>query len=163
MLAVPANECIANESSQPGGFSPASDLGRRSVLRRTVGSRWRHFRRQTTPHCASAALRPPKPPTEPPPTKRKPLRRLRFRLRRSRRRCLCDSLARLFMYAVYVHVSCTEGLQKAVCILHLQFSYIPYDRSKNRTPYNVGTARTSLLRSAICGGTLTILMYPPWK
>ena len=40
---------------------------------------------------------------------------------------------------------------------------VTFDRSKNRIPYNVGTARTSLLRSAICGGTLTILPYAPWK
>jgi hypothetical protein len=59
--------------SQPGGFSPASDLGRRSVLRRTVGSRWRHSRRHTTPR-RSADLRPPprrpsrRRPTESPPT-----------------------------------------------------------------------------------------------
>ena len=55
MLAVPANECIANESSQRGGFSPASDLGRRSVLRWTVGSRWRHSRRHTSPLCRPEA------------------------------------------------------------------------------------------------------------
>ena len=41
--------------SQPGGFSPASDLGRRSVLRRTVGSRWRHSRRHTSPLCRPEA------------------------------------------------------------------------------------------------------------
>ena len=45
------------KSSQPGGFSPASDLGRRSVLRRTVGSQWRHSRRHTAPHCRPEAAR----------------------------------------------------------------------------------------------------------
>ena len=55
--------------SQPGGFSPASDLGRRSVLRRTVGSRWRHSRRHTSPLCRPEAATTP---TEPPPTESPP-------------------------------------------------------------------------------------------
>ena len=58
--------------SQPGGFSPASDLGRRSVLRRTVGSRWRHSRRHTTPRRSADLRPPPLPPTEPPPTEPSP-------------------------------------------------------------------------------------------
>ena len=48
---------LQNESSQRGGFSPASDLGRWSVLRRTVGSRWRHSHRHITPHCRPEAAR----------------------------------------------------------------------------------------------------------
>ena len=39
----------------PGGFSPASDVGRWSVLRRTVRSRWRHSRRNTPRRNAARA------------------------------------------------------------------------------------------------------------
>ena len=39
------------------GFSPTSDLGRRSVLRRTVGSQLQHSRRHTSAHCCPEAAR----------------------------------------------------------------------------------------------------------
>ena len=81
-------ESEQHESSQPGGFSPASDLGRRSVLRRTVGSRWRHSRRHTTPRRSADLRPPPRRPSRRRPSRRRPsrghprLRRLPFRLQR---------------------------------------------------------------------------------
>jgi len=85
----PRMNASRNESSQPGGFSPASDLGRRSVLRRRAG--YDGGTLAATPR-RTTALRPPEPPNKPPPTEPPPclghprLRCLRFRLRRRRRR-----------------------------------------------------------------------------
>ena len=44
---IPLTLSTLHTAFSPGRFSPASDVGRRSVLRRTVRSRWRHSRRHT--------------------------------------------------------------------------------------------------------------------